>query len=180
VVRARWALLLDAIATDTASVERRLADLAEAHDAPALVDLGTALAHAMRGDTAAALGLSDSLLLHVVAAAIADPLQRAVLFLARGRWLAERDPDGADTAWRWYENADLVGWPVGHLQAAELDWALETYARYLRAGLARGSRDAQRACAILPDAVQRWAQADSAYATMRATLDAWARECAAS
>jgi len=175
--RARWALLLDALATDTSSAERLLADLAEAPAAPALVDLGTALVHAMRGDTAAALRLSDSLTPHVVAAEIADPLQRAVLFLSRGRWLVGRDREGADAAWRWYENADFVGWPVGHVQAAELDWALETYARYLRAGLARDSRDAERACAILPDAVARWAQADSAYAPLRATLDGWAGEC---
>jgi hypothetical protein len=178
--RARWTLLLDALATDTSSAERLLTDLAEAAGPPALVDLGAALLLAARGDTAGALRLSDRLTLHVVAAEVADPLQRAVLFLSRGRWLAGRDRERADSAWRWYENADLVGWPVGHLQAAELDWALETYARYLRAGLAREGRDAERACAILPDAVARWAWADSTYATLRATLDGWARACAAS
>jgi hypothetical protein len=177
VARARWALLLDAIATDTVSAERRLRDLAETTDAAALVDLATALVHAMRGDTVEALRLSDGLTLHVVAAEVADPLQRAVLFLSRGHWLAGRDRERADAAWRWYENADLVGWPVGELQAAEADWALETYARYLRAGLARDSRDAARACALLPDAVARWAEADSAYAPLRARLDAWARPC---
>jgi tetratricopeptide (TPR) repeat protein len=177
VARARWALLLDAIGADTASVERRLGDLAEAPGAPALVDLGTALVRAMRGDTAGALRLSDSLTLRVVAAQVADPLQRAVLFLSRGRWLAGSDREGADAAWRWYENADLVGWPEGALQAAELDWALETYARYLRARLAHGATDTARACAILPDAVARWADADSAYAPARAALERWARAC---
>jgi tetratricopeptide (TPR) repeat protein len=180
VARARWTLLLDALATDTSSADRLLTDLAEAAGAPALVDLGTALLHAVRGDTAGALQLSDSLTLHVVAAEVADPLQRAVLFLSRGRWLAGRDRERADAAWRWYENADFVGWPQGYLQAAELDWALETYARYLRAGLAREGRHAERACVILPDAVARWAWADSTYATLRATLDGWARACAAS
>jgi len=177
VTRARWALLLDALATDTSAVQRLLADLAEAGGAPALADLGTALLHAVRGDTAGALQLSDSLTLYVVAAEVADPLQRAVLFLSRGRWLAGRDRERADAAWRWYENADFVGWPQGHLQAAELDWALEAYARFLRAGLARDGRDAARACAILPDAIARWSKADSAYAPLRATLDGWAREC---
>lgn len=177
VTRARWTLLLDAIAVDTTLVEGRLADLAESPEAPALVDLGTALVLAMRGDTTGALRLADSLTNHVVAAQVADPLQRAVLYLSRGHWLAGRHADRADAAWRWYENADFVGWPQGHLQAAELDWALETYARYLRASLAHAARDADRVCGLAPEAIVRWANADPSYAPLLDSLAWWTRAC---
>jgi tetratricopeptide (TPR) repeat protein len=177
VTRARWTLLLDALATDTASAEQRLTSLRESADAPALVDLGAALLTALRGDTAAALRLSDSLTLRVVAAQVADPLQRAVLFLSRGRWLAGRDRARADAAWQWYENADFVGWPMGALQAAEVDGALETWARYVRAERAVAARDQESVCRLAPDAIARWTDADSAYAPLRASLGAWARAC---
>jgi tetratricopeptide (TPR) repeat protein len=177
VTRARWTLLLDALATDTASAEQRLTSLRESADAPALVDLGAALLTALRGDTAAALRLSDSLTLRVVAAQVADPLQRAVLFLSRGRWLAGRDRARADAAWQWYENADFVGWPTGALQAAEVDGALETWARYVRAERAVAARDQESVCRLAPDAIARWTDADSAYAPLRASLRAWARAC---
>jgi hypothetical protein len=123
------------------------------------------------------LRLSDSLTPYVVAAQVADPLQRAVLFLSRGRWLAGSHPASADSAWRWYENADFVGWPHGWLQAAELDGALETFARYLRAGLAHAARDSRRVCALAPEAIARWADADPDYAPLHASLLAWARGC---
>jgi hypothetical protein len=178
VTRARWTLLLDAVATDTALAERRLADLAESADAPALVDLGTAIVLAMRADTTGALRLADSLVNHVVAAQTADPLQRAVLYLSRGHWLARRNAERADAAWRWYENADFVGWPQGHLQAAELDWALETYGRYLRAGLADATDDPDRMCSLAPDAIARWEGADPSYAPLRDSLVGWTRACA--
>lgn len=175
--RARWTLLLDAIVADSAAADRRLADLAATPGAAALAGLGTALTRAGAGDTLGAIRLSDTLMLHVVAAEVADPLQRAVLFLSRGRWLADRDRARADAAWRWYENADLVGWPEGYLQAAELDWALETHARFLRARAARAAGDPVGACVLLRDGVARWTGADSAYASLRDTLQAWARAC---
>jgi hypothetical protein len=166
--RAEWALLLDALLRGAAEAAPHWA---------ALDTLGDALMRAARGDTARAIALTDSLRHHVLVANVEDPLQRVVLFLHRGRWLAARDAEAADAAWRWYENADLAGWPQGYPQAAELDWAFETFARYERAGLAVTAGDALRACRLVPDALRRWANADSAYAPLRSDMRAWTATC---
>ena len=173
--RARWTLLVDAVATGDASANV---------DSPGgdgrdggLATLGIALQAAADGDTAAALAMTDSLVLRALHADLEDPLQRAVLFLARGRWLAARDPRAADLAFRWYENADFADWPRGHPQAAELDWALEAYARYLRATLDGGDNDR---CASVPVARRWWQSADTAFAPLQRALEQWEGSCRAS
>jgi hypothetical protein len=133
--------------------------------------------HAVRGDTTRALALSDSLRHHVLVADVEDPLERVVLFVHRARWLASRDTDAADAAWRWYENADLAGWPQGYPQAAELDWAFEVFARSERGRLSVASGDTSRACRLVPEALRRWANADRAYEPLQSELRAWAAEC---
>jgi tRNA A-37 threonylcarbamoyl transferase component Bud32 len=178
--RANWTLLLDALARGTPDVETHRQVLHAAPGATGLRALSDALVLAAQGDTTRALALTDSLRHHVLAASVEDPMQRAVLFLRRGEWLARREPEAADAAWAWYENADLAGWPDGHPQAAELDWALETFARVQRARLARASRGPAAACRFLPDAVARWAGADAAYRPLRDELSAWMAACARS
>lgn len=175
--RAEWALLLDALSRGAAEAAPHWAALDTLAGAPGLRALGDALMRAARGDTARAIALTDSLRHHVLVANVEDPLQRVVLFLHRGRWLASRDAEAADAAWRWYENADLAGWPQGYPQAAELDWAFETFARYERAGLAVTAGDTLRACRLVPDALRRWANADSAYAPLRSDMRAWTATC---
>jgi len=173
--RADWTLLVDAIATQ--HVDEARAALDALPDPSALRTLAAALIAAARGDTADALAVSDSLTSHVLAAELEDPLERAVLFLSRGRWLAPRDPTAADAAWGWYENADAVGWPLGHPQGAELDWALETYARHLRSGLAESRGGQALVCALAPDARTRWRDADPAYEPLKRTLDGLLAQC---
>jgi hypothetical protein len=175
--RARWTAVVDALAQG-APADSQALTLDVIRGSPALRTLGQALVDAARGDTAHALLLADSLSHRVLAGAVEDPMQRAVLFLRRGEWLAGRRPELADAAWRWYENADLAGWPDGSPQAAELDWALETYARYRRARLARASGHADIACRLASDAADRWAHADAGYRALRDALSAWQVDCA--
>jgi tRNA A-37 threonylcarbamoyl transferase component Bud32 len=175
--RAQWTLLLDALARGAPEADAHRQALDTAPGSAGLRALGEALALASRGDTARAIALTDSLRHHVLAAAVEDPLERAVLFLRRGDWLAGRHSEAADAAWRWYENADLAGWPDGYPQAAELDWALETFARYQRARLARTSRDPAAACRILPDVSTRWMGADPQYQPLRDEVSAWMAAC---
>lgn len=178
--RVHWTLLLDALAGGPPEVNAQLHALDTIPGSGGLRALGLALVLAARGDTTRAVALTDSLRNHVLAGGVQDPLQRAVLFLRRGQWLAGRRPDAADAAWRWYENADLAGWPEGAPQAAELDWALEPFARYRRARLAQASGDAASACRVLPDAARRWEAAEPPYATLRGDLSAWMAACSRS
>jgi len=176
--RARWMLLLDALAIgDTGRAASWLARLDSTPGPAALHAVGTALLLAASGDTSEAIRFSDSLVLHTLVADVADPLHRVVLYLSRGRWLASRDPTAADAAWRWYENADLEQWPGGPPQAAELDWALEAFARSLRVRLALDVGDRRRACAILPQLEAYWAGGDSAYVARTKQLRASAGAC---
>ncbi|MDH4045217.1 MAG: protein kinase [Gemmatimonadota bacterium] len=175
--RAEWALLLDGLSRSASDAASHQAALDTLVGAPGLRVLGDALIHAVRGDTARALALTDSLRHYVLVADVEDPLERVVLFLHRGRWLAARNADAADAAWRWYENADLAGWPQGYPQAAELDWAFETFARYERAHLAVVSGNMSRACGLIPEALRRWANADPVYEPLRKDLHAWAAMC---
>jgi len=175
--RARWTLVLDAIETDTTRASLWLARLGEVPGAGALHAIGTALLQAARGDTVGALRLSDSLALHTLVADLADPLHRVVLYLSRGNWLAGRDPAAADAAWRWYENADLVGWPAGYPQAAEVDWAFEAFAAWRRANLALAHGDVRRACALVPTVSRYWSQGGAPYTRLADRLRTSAGAC---
>jgi len=175
--RAHWSLLLDAVARGAPDGDTHADALDTMPGGGGLRALGRALRLAARGDTAGAVALADSLRYHVLARDIEDPLERAVLFLRLGEWLQGTRPEAADAVWRWYENADFLGWPEGHPQAADLDWALETFARYRRARLARASGRSAHACGLLPDAVRRWANADASLQPLRDELSAWHREC---
>jgi serine/threonine protein kinase/tetratricopeptide (TPR) repeat protein len=178
--RAWWVLLLDALHNgDVAGGRTAATHVQNADSAGLLSRLSDALLAAARGDTSEALRVTDSLRVWVDSRHhIADPLVRVALFLHRGRWLQERDPTAADAAWRWYENADWAGnWPSGPPKAAEMDWAFETYARYLRAQLAHARGDTARVCAVGMDAAERWRSADSAYKPLRDSLIAWTAGC---
>jgi hypothetical protein len=177
--RARWALALDAAALGDPRAAEEYALGLDGYDARGVLSgIARGWVFAAHGDTTGALRATDSLALHVQAPEIRDPLERVVLFLSRGRWLAGRDDRAADIAWRWYENADQEGWPAGAPQAVELDWALEAFARYLRADLADRRGDRGSVCALARDAAERWRSADSAYAPLRRRLRQWAAACA--
>jgi tRNA A-37 threonylcarbamoyl transferase component Bud32 len=177
--RARWVLAIGAFATgDTAGGARWAAGLPTDSAFEALRHLAAAFGAAARGDTAEALRRSRIPAQSAAEGALGDPLARAALHLARGSWLKTRDPADADRAWLWYENSDARGWPTGPPQAAELDWALETWGRYLRATLAEEAGDRARGCALLPDVVRRWSSADPPYAAVRSRAQALLDRCA--
>jgi len=179
--RAAWAGAVDAFATgDTAGGAGWIAQVAGSDSlATRLRDLAQALQAAARGDTADALRRADSLTAFAPGYRLGDPFSRAVLYLDRGRWLvAAGDARAADRAWLWYLNMDAAGWPSGPPQAGEIDWALETHARYLRAELARRTRGSGRVCTLLRDVVTRWRRAESAYDALRRDADEMAGACA--
>jgi hypothetical protein len=123
---------------------------------------------AARGDTIEALRRANALTEFAPGFRLGDPFARAVLYLSRGWWLAATgDTPAADRAWLWYLNMDAAGWPSGAPQAGEIDWALETHGRFLRAKLARAAGDQALGCHLLRDVVTRWGEAEPAYAALR-------------
>lgn len=178
--RASWVRVLDALAAgDDPGAAAAAGRIRDTRASPFLSRLSDAFLSAARGDTITALSVTDSLRQRVDSHhEIDDPLVRVALFLSRGRWLAGRDPAAADAAWRWYENADWAGtWPSGPPNTAEMDWAFETYARYLRAASAHARGDTTVLCAVARDAIDRWQHADSAYAGLRRDIEVWATAC---
>jgi tetratricopeptide (TPR) repeat protein len=178
--RARWALAIDAFASGDTAAGRQWGAMLDPGDSTVagLRALTAAYQAAAEGDTAEALRRATLPSGLTVRDALGDPLARAVLQLARGAWLAGADPKAADRAWLWYENSDAMGWPVGPPQAAELDWALETWGRYLRATRADAAGDRTRFCALVPDVVRRWEGADPSYAAVRSRAAQLLQRCA--
>jgi hypothetical protein len=177
--RARWALAIDRFAAGDAAGGREWMALLDPSDTiiAGLHALTAAFEAAGRGDTAEALRATEPAPSFTAQEGrLGDPLARAVLYLSRGAWLARANPAAADRAWLWYENSDAAGWPGGAPQAAELDWALETWGRFLRAGLPGSRRDATR-CALLPETVRRWEGADPSYAAVRSRAAELLQRC---
>ncbi len=130
-----------------------------------LLALLSAHAAAARGSTATALVLSASLERDVgdARALARGPLARAVTKWRRGAWrLAEADSTGAEAEWRWSENNDLQGWPVGAPQEGELDAALSPVARLARARMRCASGDLPEGRALLAQVDRLWARAEPA------------------
>ena len=102
-----------------------------------------------------------------------EQLRGHLRFLAkhRGRREAERE-------WLWHDNADVVDWPTGPAQAGDVDWALGTYARLRRGGLALERGDRRGGCGLIRRVQELWTRADAAFAPYRAAADSLARECA--
>jgi serine/threonine protein kinase len=150
--RAAWALAVDAYARRDLLAARAwrglFAQRARA-DERQLETLLDALDLAARGDTAAALALSDKLLPFDESEHWADPFARAVLHVRRAQWLS------ADRAWLWYENSDFEGWLTGEVEPVEIDWALGVWARW--------QRGAQAGCENMRRVVALWADAEEAY-----------------
>jgi tRNA A-37 threonylcarbamoyl transferase component Bud32 len=172
--RARWALALDRFAAGDVAGGRRWAALLDPRDpeAAGLRELADAFDAAARGDTAEALRRTDPASGFTIAheRRLGDPLARAALYLSRGAWLETAHPAAADRAWLWYQNSDAAGWPGGPPQAAEIDWALESWGRYRRATLAAALDDGATACPLLLDVANRWERAEPAYVQARARV----------
>ncbi len=178
--RAAWTLGVDALAHgDTAAGAQWRARLAAARDslAPRLAAVLDGLAAAVRRDYASALSSTAPLGAYDDKARGGDPFVRSILHFNRGLWLAETGRnDAADRTWRWYLNADVVDWPTGPVQAAEIDWVSEGIGALSRARLL-ATHDRTRACALYEDAARHWAHAEGAMVPLADEARANERSC---
>jgi hypothetical protein len=168
--RAAWSLALDALARGDTAATGNYAD--------GLSALLNAMDSAACGNWAGALAASEPALA-LDSAGRGDPFLRSALHLQRGAWLERAGQRAnADRSWLWYENLDLVGWPSAAAQAAEVDWALATYARSRRARLALAAGDQARGCALAETVAEAWSGAEPAVAAAGRELADLARSCA--
>ena len=167
--RAAWVLALDAYARDATLDALEWVVRVHADSAPERADAeqfleGVRLAAA--GEFERALAATNHLIPYDVSE-VTDPALRAALYLSRGWWRV-RGGDAPDREWRWHENSDLAaGWPTGLPQAAEIDWAFSTYARFLRGRAALERRDKAGGCPLLERVVELWAGADATLTSLR-------------
>jgi len=120
---------------------------------------------ASAGQPAAALALTDTVDVDAVARTL-DPFFRAVAHLRRAAWRAQiGDVAGSRSELLWHQHADLVGLPTGLPQAAEIDWAFGTLARWRLARLldGAGSVGSGEACGAYAAVVRLWSHAPAPY-----------------
>jgi len=120
---------------------------------------------AAAGRPRAALDLLDPMDVDAVARGV-DPFFRTVVHLQRARWRARiGDIEGARNELIWHEHTDVVGLPTGLPQAAEVDWAFGTLARWRLARLLDGAGNAEHgeACEAYAAVVRHWSQAPAPY-----------------
>jgi serine/threonine-protein kinase len=161
VARALWTLgLVELRAGEGVRARRRASRLQELAGQTGYARLSTMLDAALEasaGGYKEALALSAPLLAYDSAGKVERPFARSALHLLRAEWL-ERigDLPGAVAELVWHENVDLEGFPAGPAQAAEIDWALGTYARLRRARLALAMDDLESACRHASDVTRLW------------------------
>ena len=138
---------------------------------------------AAAGRPRAALVLLDPIDVDAVARGL-DPFFRTVVHLRRAAWRARiGDVEGARAELVWHEHTDVVGPPTGLPQAAEVDWAFGTLARWRLARLLDAGRRAERgqACDGYAAVVRHWSGAPAPYGARAEMAGTRARElhCAA-
>ena len=143
----------------------------------------TADSLASAGRARAALDLLDPIDVDAVTRHV-DPFFRSIVHLQRARWRARiGDVAGARNELIWHEHSDVVGLPTGLPQAAEVDWAFGTLARWRLARLLDGAGRAERgeACDAYNAVVRHWSAAPAPYGARADTARTRARElsCAA-
>ena len=180
-VRAAWALALhQMIRGDEATAGLWRNVLLRAEPDTAAERLGAlleAMAEGRRGRYEVALDLSAVLLAYDSAGRGGDPFARAVLHLKRGEWLDSLERrEAADSARLWYEHFEITIHPVDEALAAEIDWALGTYAEWLRTETAFKRGDIAFACEHLERVRALWSDADSAYAAFQRQGAEYARK----
>jgi len=148
--------------------------------------LRTADSLAALGQLRAALKQLDSFNVDSVARS-GDPFFRAVVHFQRAAW-RERIGDiaGARDELVWHEHLDVVGLPTGLPQAADVDWAFGTLARWRLARLLDRTGRAGRAergwaCEAYAAVVRQWSGAPAPYGARADTARSRAVElsCAA-
>ncbi|HWC74262.1 MAG TPA: hypothetical protein VG454_10040, partial [Gemmatimonadales bacterium] len=138
----------------------------------------TAESLATAGQTRAALRLLDKINVDSVARS-GEPFYRAVVHLQRAAWRAQLgDIDGAKAELIWFEHLDLVGLPTERPQAAEVDWAFGTLARWRLARLFDSAKPPRRdeACVAYAGVIRNWSGAPAPYGLRADTARARARE----
>jgi len=133
------------------------------HDLSVLL---TADSLAAAGQPRAALKTLDSINVDSVARS-GDPFFRAVVRFRRATWRARiGDIAGARNELVWHEHLDVVGLQTGLPQAADVDWAFGTLARWRLARLLDHAGRAERgwACEAYAAVVRHWSGAPAPYA----------------
>jgi len=132
---------------------------------------------AAAGHPRAALVLLDPIDVDAVARRV-DPFFRAIVRLQRAAWRARiGDIEAARSELLWHEHLDVVGLPTGLPQAAEVDWAFGTLARWRLARLLdrTGREERGEACEAYAAVVRHWAQAPAPFGARADTARARAR-----
>jgi len=125
----------------------------------------TADSLAAAGQPRAGLRKLDSINVDSVARS-GDPFFRAIVHFQRAAWRARiGDIAGARDELVWHEHLDVVGVPTGLPQAADVDWAFGTLARWRLARLLDRAGHAERglACEAYAAVVRHWSDAPSPY-----------------
>ncbi|MGE5804025.1 MAG: protein kinase domain-containing protein [Gemmatimonadota bacterium] len=142
----------------------------------------TAEALAFSGQTRAALRLVDHIDLDSVARS-GDPFLRMLVHFRRADWRAENgDIEGAKAELTWHEHTAVIGLPTGLPQAAEVDWAFGTLARWRLARLLDGRSSTDRGggetCQAYTAVTRYWHGAPPPFGVRADTAETRARELA--
>jgi hypothetical protein len=135
-----------------------------------------------------ALQISDSVRTALSVNQPPDPFAGAVYHLLRARWHLAAASDertahrlAADSALRWIDGSDFNGWPVGSIQAGEIDAAFGVYARWRRgdAGLTAAATraDSAAACGRLRRVVELWSASEPILQPLRDSATARLATC---
>ncbi len=181
--RGAWALGLDAFARGDLEVGTRWLGRLRSAAGDTLVD--RLALHLQAAELAArrrwpmAVGTSDALLAFDSAAIrLGDPFARAALHMKRAEWWDRAgEPEKADTARGWYEHMILRVTLDQEAEPAEVDWALGTYAEYLRAASAAERGDAHAACRYSERVAGMWSDSEPAYHPLLQEAAGRAAEC---
>lgn len=93
-----------------------------------------------------------------------DPFSRTVAHMLRAEQrVREGDLTAASRELLWHEHTDLVGLPTGLPQAAEVDWAFGTLARWRRATLPPAGADRADVCGAYRDVIRLWSAGEPLY-----------------
>jgi tetratricopeptide (TPR) repeat protein len=138
----------------------------------------TAESLAFAGQTRAALRLVDHIDLDSVART-GDPFLRMLAHFRRAEWRAANgDVAGAKAELIWHEHTAVIGLPTGLPQAAEVDWAFGTLARWRLGRLLDGRNGADRgeACQAYVAVTRYWHGAPPPFGARADTAETRARE----
>jgi tetratricopeptide (TPR) repeat protein len=143
--------------------------------------------HVARDQPDRALEISDSARAALSVNHPPDPFAGSVYHLLRAQWHLSAVHEGtahrlaADSALRWIDGSDFDGWPVGAVQAGEIDAAFGVYARWRRGDAAltyaATPMDTAAACARLRRVVELWSGSDSVLHPLRDSAATRVKAC---